>query len=499
MWLPDPAIVQADLPNPNFHSQTEIAPRPAEYMGQIRIQFPEHMQIDKALPASIHVIGLDGIPMPCRILREGLVISISRNRDESGHVYLAWPTDKWGDLVLVTGTLPESDTPIRVAIELARGSANRLRNQISNWQEGGLIIPDGVNEMSGNASSLLAKAVLESSGSAAELAAIRANELAVHAIFELCRAFAEQVLPLRLQNQSAPRVWLGCRIDEGDSRAIESLKIFDVLESDSNNLPAGLAGKARILGPLMDASPGGLDDELQSISQFEDRRVRILDRAREKLTAGGANARIIHAVAGLNGIGHRMLSYPQQLQLSLDMLQLVDECSIQTPVMISFDNPWGERLARSVGGNHPMLIADSLLRRGVRISMLGLEINLDFSHRGSLARDPLQWLDLLDMWGQLGLPMLLLLRIPYGVMADENSVRPGMQDSQRLDLLKTVLPLILSRPAVHGVIWQQVQDKPDSRFPGGGLLDLTGKRKPVWDFLEEMHNSMTRSVADQTA
>jgi len=455
------------------------------------------MQIDKGLPASIHVVGLDGIPMPCSISRDGQIVTISRNRDESGHVYLAWPTSQWGELVLVTGTIPESEVPKSVAIELARGSANRLRNQISNWHEGGLVIPSHVHEMSGQVAQLLARSVLDPSVNNAELAAIRANELAIGAIFELCEAFAEQVLPLRLQNQSLPRAWIGCRIDHDHPVDSQHLQFFDVLESESHQLPGELAVKPRILGPLMDASPGGMDDELQSVSQFEERRLLLLERAREKLTAAGTGARIIHAVAGLNGMGHRLLSYPQQLQVALDMLQLTDEIAASTPVMVSFDNPWGERLARSVGGNHPMLIADSLLRRGARISMLGLEINLDFSHRGSLARDPLQWLDLLDFWGQLGLPMLLLIRIPYGSQGDEVAVRPGMQDAQRLDLLKTVLPLILSRPAVHGVLWQQAQDGRDSRFPGGGLLDSTGNRKPVWDLLSGIHKSVARESAGQ--
>ena len=104
----------------------------------------------------------------------------------------------------------------------------------------------------------------------------------------------------------------------------------------------------------------------------------------------------------MNGLGHRHLNYAQQLQLTVDMLNVVEELSIQIPTMVSFDFPWAERLAGAVGGIHPLQVADSLLRQGVRVSHIGLEINLDYGATGSAFRDPLQWIDLVDIWTQLG-------------------------------------------------------------------------------------------------
>ncbi len=470
-------------------------------MGQIHLRFPDHMQIDRSIPASIHVVGLDGIATPCRITREGQTLTITRNRDESGHVYLSWPTDVWGELVLVTGTLPEQDQPFRIAIELARGTVNRLRNQVSNWEEGGLEIPEAISQASSRVAQLVSQAVLSPDVSAAELAATRAIEIAVRAIFELSQAFVGQVLPLRLGSSTAPKFWFGCAGVGSSSLSPEELSRFDLIQIPPGSGFSTPQFVALGLGPLVDLSPGGLTAGLAECSGFESRQTAILKHAREALQQCPANVRMVHAVGGLNGTGYRLISYPQQLLIALDVLQICEDVQGKLPVMISFDNPWGERLSRSVGGTHPLQIADAMLRRGVRVSMLGLEINLDYCERGSLARDPLQWLDLLDLWGQLGLPLVLLLRAPSGLSEENESVRPGMSDSQRMRLLETVLPLVMTRQSVHGIVWQQLDDGTQPAFPGGGLRDASGKPKPGWELLNDLRDRNSEgaaAVADQS-
>ena len=171
-----------------------------------------------------------------------------------------------------------------------------------------------------------------------------------------------------------------------------------------------------------------------------------------------------------------------------DLLQLADESLVELPVMVSFDFPWGERLAGAVGGIHPLQIADSLLRQGIRISYFGLEINLDYWPSGSVLRDPLQWIDLIDTWAQLELPLVICLRVPSGgepVAANQpidrlvNQQRSNVTEQQRLDFLSVVLPMLVARPIVHGIIWSQWQDSDDGRFAHGGLVGADGNPKPI--------------------
>ena len=170
--------------------------------------------------------------------------------------------------------------------------------------------------------------------------------------------------------------------------------------------------KKLILGPLLDASAGAPTWSGDPSDEFENRKRSILQKCREQLTDLPANTALVHAVSGLNGIGHRHLSFPQQQQLTNELFQVIEEMSIDVPIVASFDFPWAERLAWSVGGMHPLQVADSLLRKALPISFIGLDINLDYWPAGSVVRDPLQWIDLVDVWAQLGLPLMICLRTP---------------------------------------------------------------------------------------
>ena len=118
-------------------------------MGEFRFRVPSEWNLDTYHGNAIHVIGLDGIPWPCRIsisesdepeaanseldnsTDSDKTITISRNRDESGKLYLIYPMDQRGEMLICTGTLPVRETRYELLTELARGTLNRLRNQIS--------------------------------------------------------------------------------------------------------------------------------------------------------------------------------------------------------------------------------------------------------------------------------------------------------------------------------------------------------------------------------
>jgi hypothetical protein len=243
-----------------------------------------------------------------------------------------------------------------------------------------------------------------------------------------------------------------------------------------------------------------MSQSLIECDDFRARRLQVLNSMRSTLESLPEDVTMLHLVSGVNGLGHRHLNYAQQLQLTVDMLNLVDELSIQIPTMVSFDFPWAERLAGAVGGIHPLQVADSLLRQGVQISYLGLEMNLDYGSTGSAFRDPLQWIDLVDIWAQLGLPLVLCLRMPSGVDREmETDGQPnrlirhpgsGMSDSQRQKMLETALPMMSARPMVAGLIWQQWKDDGDVRFPFGGLVAADGSDKPVLDTLRQLREQM---------
>ncbi|MCP4094781.1 MAG: hypothetical protein GY748_00925 [Planctomycetaceae bacterium] len=514
-------------------------------MGEFRFRVPSEWNLDTYHANAIHVIGLDGIPWPCRIsVSEASnsepddakpdnakpdnsesgdsdpestavlekTITISRNRDESGKLYLIYPMDRRGEMLICTGTLPVRETRYELLTELARGTLNRLRNQISIWEEGGLYIDNGVHAYVQLATRMLSKSILATENKMRDDAARQSIEASMDGIFDLSNSFGAQISKFRREHEQMSNFWMANSVGSGDQfEPSLASKDFDLLEINLNannveleeKISGGreeLLGKRVIVGPWLDASIGGMDSSLINVDDFGARKEQLLIECRKQLSRIPRTTSLIHVVSRLNGIGHRHLSYPQQLSVTVDMLRLIEESQTDLPTLISFDFPWAERLAGAVGGVHPLQIADSLMRQGLPISFLGLDINLDYWPNGSMIRDPLQWIDLVDVWAQLGLPLVICLRMPTGPGAKltpedshhrpVNSTSSNLTDENRITFLKTVMPMMIARPSVHGMIWQQWSDTDDSRFPNSGLVDEHGAPKAIQEVMKHIRSSI---------
>lgn len=474
-------------------------------MGEFKFRLPEDWSLETRQAKSIHVIGLDGIPWPCRVSVDGQILSILRNRDESGKVFIACPFAKHGEFTISTGTLAERIEPFRILVELARGTLHRLRNQISFWGEGGLEIPDSIHQNVATSINWLSKAIMHEDETLSDQDARKSLELAFDGIFELSQIFGEEIAKVRTERAGMPDFWtahVAAEVDGDQSVSTTQTHLpFDLVQFNKPTEQTS-CGKNIIAGPLVDASAGGLKRSIIELDDFYARRDHLLNRCRETINSLPSSVSLIHVACGLNGMGHRHLSYPQQIEVTTEMLSLIDKSEVDIPTMVSFDFPWAERLASAVGGIHPIQIADSLLRQGEPISFIGLDINLDYWPGGSVIRDPFQWVSMIDVWSQLGLPLVVCFRMPSGTYQQPvqtsdrliNEVRSNLDDAQRLKLLNTVLPMLVARPAVHGFIWRQLEDDDDFRFPGSGLLENSGKAKPVINAFAELADRLRRKA-----
>jgi hypothetical protein len=484
-------------------------------MGEFRFRVPADWNLDSYHANAIHLLGLDGIPWPCRIATgqpikpdPRTILSVTRNNENSGRLYVLFPFKDRGEMLICTGTLPVRDEPYDLLTEIARGTINRLRNQLSIWEEGGLEVSGGVYEKISAATKLLATSILGKGIELREDSARECIELGMNAIFDLSSDFGFQISKFRREHKQINNFWMAANAkDERQFRAIESNQSFDlihfamapkgpentnVLTQDSNSTK-----KRLIVGPWLDASVGGMPSRLVDLEDFPVRKNQIASELREDLQNLPPETSVLHVVSGLNGIGHRHLSHPQQLQLTVDLLRQVEESRVEIPTMVSFDFPWAERLAGAVGGVHPLQIADSLLRQGLEISLMGLEINLDYWPNGSAIRDPLQWIDLVDIWGQLGMPIILFLRAPFGELPMTLTSEPGGQqhrnrvpgycsDENRRTFLETVLPMMVARPAVYGLVWSQWDNRDDDRYPSAGIAAGDDLKQPLVELFDQI-------------
>src|SRR3954454_2065334 len=94
-----------------------------------------------------YVTGLDRTPSRLGIeFRSGLMIC-HRDNNESGRLFVPWPVEGFGTPIVGTATLAERPKPYSLAVELARGKLNDVRNQLADWKQMGLRVPpelDGI-------------------------------------------------------------------------------------------------------------------------------------------------------------------------------------------------------------------------------------------------------------------------------------------------------------------------------------------------------------------
>jgi len=107
-------------------------------MGLLRFLVPRPDQIPAGGVSRAYITGLDEIPWPSRIVatEDGLIVD--RPPGESGSLYVPWLVDEYGETTLSTASLMERTQPYLLEVELARGTLNRLRNQLSSWEAAGI-------------------------------------------------------------------------------------------------------------------------------------------------------------------------------------------------------------------------------------------------------------------------------------------------------------------------------------------------------------------------
>ena len=86
-------------------------------MGQYRFSIPDSSRFSMDSLMASQIVGLEGIPWPGKaILHEG-ILHVTRNNSVSGRLLVRWQTARFGDLALLTGTLPESETAYAMELE----------------------------------------------------------------------------------------------------------------------------------------------------------------------------------------------------------------------------------------------------------------------------------------------------------------------------------------------------------------------------------------------
>jgi hypothetical protein len=252
-------------------------------------------------------------------------------------------------------------------------------------------------------------------------------------------------------------------------------------------------------GPLLQLDPQALPDWLYL---YEDDFDNLLSCATEFIRATVTRYRgqvdLWQCAGRLTSTEILSLSEEEKLRLAASTIEQIRSLDPDTPAVVSFDQPWGEYLSRRELDFPPLYFADALARAGLDLAGVMLEINLGYHPGGTLPRAPLEFSRQLDYWSLLGLPLYVAVTAPSAEGDDPRARRqvrvpPGGWTPQRQQhWVARYVPLILAKPFVQGVFWNQLSDAKPHDFPHGGLFDEHDRPKPALESLASIRRAHVR-------
>jgi hypothetical protein len=490
-------------------------------MGVMNFSLPAEVPAEglRELECACVLGGPDNMPYPTEVRVGPGLLSLTRDVDESGPVAAPWPVPGAGLLLTSSASLMEREPPYHLPLELARGKVNQVRGQAADWQAGGLHLPPELAEAIRDATRTFGRAVTRFPEPAAEPEAQNALVLACHAAEKLAQTYAAQVLQLRHQRQPRLDAALACRLGPGVPRGEEAAVVRDAFNTAVVPFPwrdievgegdyrweaadalldwAEGQGLRVTGGPLVDFSlsrlPGWVWQWERNRPHFAsfvcDYVEVVVKRYQNRVRTWQLSA------AGNLALG-LALGEDEMLWLALKMAEAVRRIDPSLEVTLGVAQPWGEYLAGQERAHSPFVFADTLLRNGIRLAALDLELVMGVAPRGSYCRDLLAVSRLLDLYAILGVPVQVTLGYPAaagpdpgaepGLAVDAGYWRGGFSPEGQADWAEAVAELALAKPYVRAVQWVHVSDAEPHLFPHCGLVGGEGKVRPVVARLQKL-------------
>jgi hypothetical protein len=496
--------------------------RPAD-MGQFHFDVPSTAsdQLDAVLWQDAYICGIEGVPWHSNIRFDGERLTIHRGIDSSGKLYLAVPLEGLGYRTLSTCSLrPLPENPYCLMLELARGSCYRARVQSDAWQRAGLTLSEEFER-------LLQEGTARFLDAAQHLGDLKASSrdatdailLLERALTELGECYAGQSIAFR-KEQSHPINTLlagtvmppsptGSPMSGAFCEAFNTASVrlnWAEIETDSGQFDYEAAehsihfcaakGMRVIGGPLIDFREKLLPQWLYLLEDnFETFLSSVTQYVEKTVTKFRGSVQLWNCAAGLNTPGPLRLDDEQVMRLSVAILQTVRRTDPNTPAIMSFDQPFGEYLAKHRDSISPLHFADALVRSGLGMAGIGLEFRIGYSTASTLPRSAVDFGQMIDRWATLGLPLLTQLTVPGGNAADSNAVVPGelldLPDgvdpaAEQFRIAGPLIRTLLAKHCVHGIVWDGWCDADPHVMAHSGLIASDHQPRPLCEYLTRL-------------
>ncbi|MDA0659388.1 MAG: hypothetical protein O2931_08950 [Planctomycetota bacterium] len=467
-------------------------------MGVFRFQLTDESILTPEAAQKVYLASGEGIPWRCKLEVSGAELRVHRAISDSGILHVPWHIPSRGPIVLTTANLREQAEPYDLAIELARGTLFRLKNQCVIWELAGLETPPALNTQIRLATDNFLECVF-ATDPAKRLEQTNACLLAaLDAIDLLVDVFVDQIVATRRQDtKPQPTKWLACPIRNyrpkgrqerellaafngavvsPNWKEVESVEGEYRWDASTDAVQWCASHELRLcVGPLVRNTPAYLPNWLYLWQDDEDSLANYCaSYVQSAVRQFEGNVGLWNVCAGFHAAGALEIPEESAVRLIAAMVGGVRQVDARTPLIVSFSQPFAEYMANESRELSPLHLADALLRAELGISGLGIDACFGDGPHDSMARDWLQWNSHLDVWSQLEIPLIVMLSGPSSTPNTESS--PGYWGSQE-QLLQRFVPLCLAKRNVHGVVWNQLSDA-DSGLPLHGLIDQRGKSKP---------------------
>jgi hypothetical protein len=400
-------------------------------MGQMRFVIPHRERIIPGAAEQAYLASADGVPWECYATLTDDTLTIERDTRESGYLYFPWKVAGRGLVQLCSGSLMERSKAYSLPIELARGTLNRLRNQVFTWQGGGMVIPTEFPKSLEAAADALARAATsQDRPQESQDQADEAIRLGLDAADFLSQQYAEQVLAIRRSQQPSSTLLLGARLTAPPTgeAAARYLALFNtavvgihwpdleprqgVFQWDATDQLVTWAHENSLrvcMGPLVAMDKHLLPDWLFLDEGFEEVQASVLKFIEAVVKRYRGKIHLWHVTARMNQEGAFAFSEEQRLRLVVEAVDHVRAVDSRTPMVVSFNQPWAEYIARKDQELTPLHFADTLVRGDLGLSGVGLEIHYGYWPGGTLPRDAQEVSRQLDRWSQMGVPLIVFL------------------------------------------------------------------------------------------
>jgi hypothetical protein len=490
-------------------------------MGAMKFLVPRRDRMAADAVERAYIAGVDEIPWHCRTHWTDQGLLVERSENDSGNFHIPCAVAGHGELMLSTASLMERQRPYHLHVELARGTLNRLRNQVATWESAGLALPATVRDRIGQAIGHLSWAATRQQE--LEPAADRAAQsigLALDAIDLLSGSYIEQALAARHQQTSKLSTLLG--INLGSTRPSEALTrqivpAFnmaavplvwrdieghegrrDWTQSDQQIEWCRAHGLKICSGPLLQIEKWSLPDWMFLWGQDDEESFRscVAEHLHAVVTRYRGKVQLWQCAARLNVTNEFSQTEEERLRLAVMSIETIRRADPRAPVVITLDQPWGSFMSRLDCELSPLHFADALVRADLGLAGIGLEINLGYAQAGTEPRDVLEFGRQIDRWSGLGLPLLVTLCVPSGNSVDAQartrvtpvsySASGELSGATQRAWAEKFLPVLLSKQPVQGIIWNQLLETQPHEFPHGGLFDEHDRPKPLLEFLQTL-------------